>query len=237
MVMLLVACLAAFAAALLSAVAGFGGGVLSLAVFTVLFGPRMAVPVLTLVQLASNGSRVYFNRGHLHRRLIALFAVGAVPTAVAGAMLLAVAPATGLKRLLGIFVLAMLAWRRWRPTTRPPSDAVFIGVGAASGIGSALLGSVGPLTAPFFLAHGLVTDAYIGTDAAAAVVMHTAKMIGYGTGRLVDEQVLLVAGSLIPATVAGGWVGKRVLTRLHPPTFVRLVEVGMVVAAGLLIVG
>ncbi|WP_410622501.1 hypothetical protein [Amycolatopsis sp. cmx-8-4] len=48
---------AAFALALLSAVAGFGGGVLLLPVFTVLFGLRVAVPVLTLTQLTSNGSR------------------------------------------------------------------------------------------------------------------------------------------------------------------------------------
>jgi len=41
---------AAFGLALLSAVAGFGGGVLLLPVFTVLFGLRAAVPTLTLTQ-------------------------------------------------------------------------------------------------------------------------------------------------------------------------------------------
>ena len=44
---LLAAAGAAFGLALLSAVAGFGGGVLLLPVFTVLFGLRAAVPVLT----------------------------------------------------------------------------------------------------------------------------------------------------------------------------------------------
>ncbi len=44
---------AAFGLALLSAVAGFGGGVLPLPVFTVLFGLRAAVST----QLPSNGSR------------------------------------------------------------------------------------------------------------------------------------------------------------------------------------
>jgi hypothetical protein len=45
---LLAASAAAYALALLSAVTGFGGGVLLLPVFTALFGLRVAVPVLIL---------------------------------------------------------------------------------------------------------------------------------------------------------------------------------------------
>ncbi|MGV9299546.1 sulfite exporter TauE/SafE family protein [Amycolatopsis sp. NPDC003676] len=62
---LVAASLAAFLLAVLSAVAGFGGGVLLLPVFTALFGLRVAVPTLTLTQLSSNGSRVWLNRREL----------------------------------------------------------------------------------------------------------------------------------------------------------------------------
>lgn len=55
---LAISTVAAFALALVSAVAGFGGGALLLPVFTGLFGLRIAVPVLTLTQIASNGGRV-----------------------------------------------------------------------------------------------------------------------------------------------------------------------------------
>ena len=51
---LLVASLAAFGLAVVSAVAGFGGGVLLLPVFTIMFGLRLAVPMLTITQLFSN---------------------------------------------------------------------------------------------------------------------------------------------------------------------------------------
>ena len=57
---LLVAALAAFVLAVVSAVAGFGGGVLLLPLFAQLFGLRLAVPVLTLTQIVSNGSRTWF---------------------------------------------------------------------------------------------------------------------------------------------------------------------------------
>src|SRR5207249_5597060 len=95
------ASVAAFALALLSAVAGFGGGVLLLPVFTALFGLRVAVPMLTLTQLSSNGARVWLNLRELRWPLIGWFALGAVPCSVAGGLLLNHAPLAPLKRALG----------------------------------------------------------------------------------------------------------------------------------------
>lgn len=232
-----VASVAAFALAWLSAVAGFGGGVLLLPVFTALFGLRTGVPVLTLTQLSSNGSRVWFTRHRLHWSIIGRFALGAIPFALAGGLLLAAAPLAPLKRLLGIFLLAVVVWRRLNPHPRKPSHRAFVGVGAASGLGSALLGSVGPLTAPFFLAYGLARDAYIGTEAACALTMHLTKLVAYGAGSLLNPDVLLLGLVLTPATLAGAWVGKRTVNRISDRLFVLLVEVGLVVAAVLFLIG
>ena len=230
---LAVSTVAAFALALLSAVAGFGGGALLLPVFTGLFGLRVAVPVLTLTQIASNGGRVWFNRQHLQWRIIARFSLGAVPLAIAGGLLLAHAPLAPLKRLLGVFLIAVVVWRHLRPHPKAPSDNAFIGVGAASGLGSALLGSVGPLTAPFFLAKGLARAAFIGTEAACALLMHAAKIGAYGSANLLTAQVLLLGAAMTPATLAGAWAGKKIVARISDRAFVILVEAGLI-GAGLL---
>src|SRR3954452_19998448 len=192
---------AAFGLAALSAVAGFGGGVLLLPVFTALFGLRAAVPMLTLTQLSSNGFRVVLNRRELRWPLIGWFAIGAIPCAVVGGLLLAQAPLSPLKRLLGAFLIGVVIWRRFQRTPRAPADPAFTAVGAASGLGSALLGSVGPLTAPFFLAAGLTRAAYIGTEAAGAVTMHLSKLAAYGAGDLLTRKVLLYGVALTPATL------------------------------------
>lgn len=228
-----VAMVAAFALATLSAVAGFGGGALLLPVFTSLFGLRAAVPMLTLTQLVSNAGRVWFNRDQLRWPVIARFSVGAIPLAVAGGLLLAHAPLAPLNRLLGLFLIAVVIWRRLGHQPQTPSDNVFIGVGAASGLGSALLGSVGPLTAPFFLAKGYARAVFIGTEAACALLMHTAKVAAYGAGSLLSARVLLLAAAMTPAIVAGTWAGKKIVGRLSDRAFVTLVEAGLV-AAGLL---
>ena len=145
---LAVAAAAAFLLAVVSAVAGFGGGVVLLPVFTALFGLRVAVPMLTLTQLVSNASRVALNRRSVEISLVGWFAVGAVPCALGAGLVFATAPLAGLERARGVALLAVVAWRRVRP--RPPrlSSRAFIGVGAASGLGSALVGSVVVTSSP-----------------------------------------------------------------------------------------
>ncbi|WP_410790013.1 sulfite exporter TauE/SafE family protein [Kribbella sp. C-35] len=234
---LLVASAAAFGLALLSAVAGFGGGVLLLPVFTILFGLRAAVPMLTLTQLSSNGSRVWLNRHELRGSIIAWFAVGAVPCAVIGGLLLAHAPLAPLKRLLGVFLIGVVLWRHLRRRPRVPSEHAFAAVGAASGLGSALLGSVGPLTAPFFLAAGLTRAAYIGTEAASALTMHITKIATYGAGSLLTTRVLLYGVVLTPATLLGAWTGKKIVGRISDRIFVLLIEIGLLAAGALFLIG
>jgi uncharacterized membrane protein YfcA len=160
-----------------------------------------------------------------------------VPGAVLGGVALASVSLEVLKRVLGVFLIGVVVWRRVGRPPRPPSDRVFTGVGAVSGLGSALLGSVGPLTAPFFLAAGLARAAYVGTEAASALTMHLTKIATYGTGELLTRAVLLYGVALTPATLAGAWAGKRIVDRIDDRTFVRLVELGLVAAGMLFLLG
>jgi uncharacterized membrane protein YfcA len=234
---LLVAALAAFALAVLSSVSGFGGGVLLLPVFTALFGLRAAIPILTVTALASNGGRVWFNRREIRWPLVGWFALGAVPMALVGGLAFAYAPLAPLHVLLGVFLIGVVIWRHLGRTPGRIRDRTFAGVGAASGLGSALLGAVGPLTAAFFLAYGLTRAAYIGTEAASALTMHVSKLVAYGAGELLTTRVLAYGLALTPATVAGTWVGRRLVDRMSDRVFVVIVEVGLVVAGVLFLVG
>ena len=226
--------LTALAASTLAAVTGFGGAAVLLPVLVVAFGVRDAVPILTVAQLVGNASRVWFNRRELDSRVVAWFTVGAVPFAFLGGVLFARAPSAGLTRLLGLFLLLVVAWRRLRPDARvaPPLRA-FALIGAGSSFLSALVGSVGPLMAPFFLAYGLVKGAYIGTEALSTVVMHVTKLVAYRESDVLSGASLLTGLAIAPVMVAGSWAGKRIVDRLPEHVFVILIEAVMT-AAGLL---
>ncbi len=227
---------AALVASTLAAISGFGGAAVLLPVLIAAFGPRAAVPVLTVAQLIGNGSRVWFNRKELDYRVVGWFALGGLPLAFLGGLLFASAPLHALNKLIGGFLILIVAWRRLRPpSTWRPTLHSFAAIGAASSLLSALVGSVGPLMAPLFLAYGLVKGAYIGTEAAATVVMHVAKLAAYRSSDILPAAVIVAGLALGPIMILGSWLGKRMLDRIPAQKFVALIEATMVVAGLLLI--
>jgi uncharacterized membrane protein YfcA len=226
----------AFIAATLAAVTGFGGAAVLLPVLVATFGLREAIPILTVAQLVGNGSRVWFNRKELDSRVVGWFALGGIPMGFMGGVLFAKAPLTALTRSLGIFLILVVAWRHLRPkaTWCPPRRA-FAGIGSGASFLSALLGSVGPLMAPFFLAYGLVKGAYIGTEALCTVIMHITKLIAYRSSAVLPLHAVFVGLVLAPIMVLGSFTGKRIVERLPEAVFVWLIEATLV-AAGVLFI-
>jgi uncharacterized membrane protein YfcA len=229
---------AGLAASTLAAVAGFGGAAVLLPALVAVFGVRAAVPILTVAQLIGNGSRVWFNRRLVEPRVVAWFALGAVPLALLGGVLFASAPLGALKRLIGAFLLVMVLWRHLprAPTWRPGVRA-FAVIGAVFSFLSALVGSVGPLMAPFFLAYGLVKGAYIGTEALATVVMHVTKLVAYGGTAVLTPRAVAVGLALGPIMILGSYIGKRIVDRLPERVFVAIIELVLVGAGGWFVIG
>jgi uncharacterized membrane protein YfcA len=236
--LLLLVAAAAFAASTVAAVAGFGGSAILLPVLVLAFGPRDAVLVLTIVQLVGNASRVVANRTELVMPVVGWFSVGAVPFAVLGGIAFASAPLVVLTRLLGVFLIAVVAWRHVGPAVAvgfPPRGMVLVGAG--SSFISALVGTIGPLLAPFFLAYGLTRGAYIGTESLATVVIQVVKIGTYAGAQVMTTTAVVAGLALAPLMIAGSFVGKRLLGGLSDRAFALLVEGGMVVSGCLFIVG
>jgi len=225
--------LAALLASTLAGVAGFGGAAVLLPAIVAVFGIREAIPILTVAQLIGNASRVWFNRRELDWRVVGWFALGAVPFALLGGFLFAKAPLVALTRLLGAFLLLVVVWRHLRPKPKSFPVASFAGIGAGASFLSALLGSVGPIMAPFFLAYGLVKGAYIGTEALSTVVMHIVKLIAYRQSAVLTLSAALIGLGLGPVMILGSFLGKRILDRLPEKVFVAIIE-GVLIVAGLL---
>ena len=228
------------AAALLSAfigsVAGSGGSTVLLPVLVLYFGIRDAVPIITIANLSANLSRSVINRGEIVYPVVGWFMLGTVPASLLGAWLFTVTPPEILTRLLGALLIFLAIWRRVRrlgisPPTRWPA-AWFFPLGTLFGFLEGLMGSVGPLMAPFFLAHGLMRGAYIGTDALVTSVMQGIKLGVFGGAQLVGAGILAAGLTLVPFMVLGTLLGKKMLNRVSDSLFAVLLE-WMLVAAGL----
>ncbi|MSQ23017.1 MAG: sulfite exporter TauE/SafE family protein [Chloroflexi bacterium] len=223
----------ALVAGTIAAVAGFGGAAIMTPVLVWAFGVRDAIPLLTVAQLVGNGSRVWFNRRELDWRVVSWFALGAVPLAALGGVIFAAAPAPILRRLLGLFLILSVVYRHTALGKRQRVGLRgFAWVGAVFGFLSALLGSVGPLQAPFFLAYGLVKGAYIGTEALSTVIMHVVKIGVYSGYSLLSLETIYLGLAIGSVLIVGSYLGKRILQRVPENAFPIVIEGVLVIAGG-----
>lgn len=229
----------AFAASTLAAVAGFGGAAVLMPILVLMFGVRDAIPILTVAQLIGNASRVWFNRHELELPLVGWFAIGGVPAAFIGGLLFASAPLSFLIRLLGLFLIITVVYRHVGKASalRLPLRG-FAVLGAVLSFLSALLGSIGPIMIPFFLAYGLVKGSLIGTEAFATVVMHVTKLVAYRRVSILTFDSMVIGLALGSIMILGSFVGKKILDWLPERLFIMLVETTLIVAGiGFLIHG
>lgn len=86
-VFIVLTAIVALAAGTLGGVVGFGSAVILLPLSNFLFGPRAAVPVLTIAALLGNLSRAGVSWREIDWKAVGLYLSGAVPAALAGSLL------------------------------------------------------------------------------------------------------------------------------------------------------
>jgi len=228
---LAVVCATGLASAFLGSVAGTGGTLVLMPVLVIYFGIQDATVLITVGNLAANISRTVASRRELDLKVVAWFALGAIPLSVLGTWLFTISAPEYMARLLGAFILGVVVWRRLKPHPPPQRGAVwFLPVGAGFGFLSGLVPGVGVLMAPFYLAYGLTRNAYIGTDAFATVFMQVTKLATLGAAHFVTAAVVVNGLVLVPFMIFGTLIGKRLLERLPERGFTFIIEAVMVVS-------
>lgn len=167
-------------AASVSGVAGFGGALLLVPILALTVGGKAAVPILTVAQLFGNVSRAGFGWRGIRWRPVFIFSAGAVPASIVGARLFVDLPSAFILRLLGVFLLIIVALRHTTLGKQKVPESLLAPAGAVIGFLSAIAGSAGPLGAAVFLSLHLPPPVYVSSEAVTAVLIHLTKTIIYG---------------------------------------------------------
>ena len=207
------------ASTMLSGAVGMGGGTLLVAAMANLLPPGAVVPVHGVVQLCSNSSRGLLLLRHVVWSLFLLY----IPLQLIG-----VAVATQLYRgeqltwfrpAIGFFVLAWLAWDRWRPKHLEVGRGVFALAGFGGGVLTILVGVTGPYLAAFFLRRDLEKEQVVATKAAIQTVGHLAKIPAFLSLGFDYTGQLPAIAPLVVAALLGTWLGTRWLRSATPRAF------------------
>ena len=230
---MLIICAIGLGAGVLGGVIGFGTTILLMPPLVHFYGPMQAVPVIALVAIVANLTRVALWWRSVDWRVTAVYAATSVPAVILGANTLVQFNPRVIELILGSFLLLMIPIRRWLRNQsfkmRLPHMAV---VGAVIGYLTGIVASTGAINTPFFLAYGLLKGAYIGTEAAASLAMFLAKGATFHQLGVLDNRAIL-QGLLIGVFVlAGSTLSKRLVLKLPEERFLQLME-GVMLVSGL----
>ena len=115
-----------------------------------------------------------------------------MPSAALGARTLLVLPPHVIEGALGAFFLVMIRARRWLDAHGLRLGLWHLAlVGAVIGFLTGIVATTGPITAPLFLAYGLVKGAFLSTEAAGSLAVYLSKAVVFRRfGALPAETIL-----------------------------------------------
>jgi len=217
-------------AATISGIAGFGGSLIILPVFSMLIGAKKAIPILTIAWLMGNFSRAAFGYKEINWRPVLYFCSGALPAAIIGSRVFVELPVGLIMKGIAFFLFFIVILRHIKGKVEFQLKW-FIPWGAFVGFLSAVLGSAGPIGAVAFLGLNLAPTAYVASEAVTAVVMHLTKTVVYGRYALLTGQDIVIGIVLGLAMTIGSWTARNLIRSMSGKVFGYSVDV-LLIAAG-----
>lgn len=217
---LLLVGLGALATSALTAVLGFGGGIVLLAVLLLVVDPLVAIPLHAAIQICSNGTRTVLRRHDVDWAVVVRSALLLLPAGALTVRLATAVPEAGLQATIAVTVLAA-TWipERARRPLPTPSPAGWVAVGGVVGALNPLVGATGPLVAPLYRTAARTRQAFVGTFAASQVAGHAAKLAVFGAAGLAPTDHLPAAAVGIAGVVVGTRLGSVALDRMSEARF------------------
>lgn len=205
----------------MTAALGIGGGVLLLAVLSMLLPAAAVVPLHGLVQLGSNANRAVFTAQHIRWPSLYWFIPGVVLGAVLASVLLVELPSWLLQLSIASFIL-LLCWGPPVPSFATRALGTFVAATLTTLL-SHFVGATGPLVAAFIKQQQQgQRQAIVATFAAAMTLQHAPKVLVYSVAGFVFSEWLGLALAMILAGVLGTKLGLKFLYQTSDQRFARL---------------
>ncbi len=221
------------AAGLVRGFAGFGSGLMMVPVLALVFGPKAAVPIVVILEIAVSVQLLPRARGDVEWRFVGIMAAGAFLTMPLGVYFLASMDAELMSRLIAINVIVavILLASGWRYNGPRPAWLTMI-VGAISGLFVAATTLGIPPVLIYMVAAGdrsATVRANLIAYFPLTMVLALAVQVYAGVA---DGTAALRAAVMLVPFVAGSWVGAR-LFKPERERLYRIVVLTLLFAVGL----
>ena len=243
---ILLICLAAFLASLLTFFSGFGLGTILMPVFALFFPLEMAIALTGVVHLLNNLFKMYLVGKEANWRIVIQFGAPAIVSALIGAWILmsfsettawytytlgskefVITPIKVMIAIL-IFAFAFLELLPFFKKLEFDENKLFFG-GVISGFFGGLSGHQGALRSAFLIKCGLSKESFIATGVVISSVIDISRVSVYFTkysSMGIEENINLLLAAVL-AAFAGALIGKKLLKKITT-TFVQITVAVMI---------
>ena len=217
---------AAFVAAVVSGLGGFGGAFILVIVLTPIVGVKAVIPLLSVFSTCNNLSRLFIYRKSIVWKTAVQFTVASIPGVYFGAKILDWLPERALLSLLGLTLLGAIPLGRYLKKREFKSGVkTIVAFGAVFGLVSGAAAGTGMFVIAGLNSAGLRGAFLLGTDAIIGFVNGTMRAGVYSALGLLTPQMIL-SGLLMGAlTVPGNWVASKSGKRMGDNIHAKLIEV------------
>ena len=228
----LIAAVAVFGA-VISGMSGFGGGLIISAFLAPIVGVKALVPVLGVVMLLNNASRLWFYRKALDFKTAALISACAAPTTVLGAILYMELDVSLITAILGCVLIGSVPLRRWLAHREIRFNKIGLGIfGGVFGFLNATMVGSGLLVVSVLMGAGLLSQALLATDAAIAVGVNIVKAVMFGSHGVLTPELTIAAVIVGLFTIPGSWLAAWIVRRTEVRIHTYLME-GLIIMGGI----
>jgi len=219
-------------AALIKTGFGVGAGVFISATLCLVLPPKMAIAIGGPVMFLTDILPVYHYRKEIRKPILFLLMFGSLSGIVIGGMIMIWIPDKWFIKMVGFFCGIFAAQQLIKQhlpadllrngdqplTARPLPRWTGFFIGLLGGIASAISHAGGVIYSIYMLRLGMAKGAFVGTIVAVFFLSDLLKIGVYWKIELLTPQMLLFMGWMIPAMIAGSflgyWLHKRISTGL-----------------------
>ncbi len=203
---------------------GFGGlGALLTPLLALVLPVASAVGVLLPMLMVGDAFAVYMYWKEWDFDLVKRMLPAGIIGAIAGTALLSWLSPNGLRIILGIFVLVLVAYKflsdRIQAIRYEPKSWHAPAAGLLAGVASGMFNNGGPAFSSYLLLQKLKARPFIATSAIYFALLNIIKVPGFLYTGVLNLPLLLSLWWVFPFIPIGIWVARVTLTRVSPSAF------------------
>jgi uncharacterized membrane protein YfcA len=215
-----------FFTALMTSLAGAGGGTVLLAAMLQFMNPAEAIPVHGVIQFSSNLTRTWLLRKFVNWSIVIRFSLLLPIGVYIGLQIFQNMNSDNIKNIIGIFILSALILQNLKfiKSFFVPYYAFYF-IGLITGILNILVGVIAPLLAVILKQSITEKKSIVGTLGYFGLIGNLLKIIGFSLIGFSFYEYIDTFLMIIPATLVGSRVGQLLLNKISNKIFMIIFQI------------